>query len=253
MKIHFHTNCQGYGLEWFFRQSPDASTFTTAVIQNFRICTKEETREQEKEVVETADILFYHATNRVFPWPDNVSPRPGCNLIPLSVFYQGAYFFMENANQQTWKPVIEMARVDGIERAVEWLIEEADLNYETRWDADSLHMANKEAEEGVDTDIRISNWQQQGRFEQLFLTKNHPTSLAFVRWANLLLSHIGKKELSHEWTEKSRANNNLVNLPCEDWVTTAARKHLGMSWGATDYENRRAREFAKNKLTEWLA
>ncbi len=253
MKINFHTNCQGYGLEWFFKQSPDAATFTTAVIQNFRICTKEETREQEKEVVESADILFYHATKRVLPWPESVSPRPGCTLIPISVFYQGANFFMENANKEMWHPAIEMAKSDGIERAIDWLIEEADLNYAARWEADSLHMANKEADEGVDPAIRISGWQQQGRLEQLFLTKNHPTSLAFIRWANVLLSHIGKKQLSPEWVSKGAANNNLVNLPCEDWVTTAARRHLGMAWGATDYENRRAREFAKDKLTEWLA
>lgn len=252
MKIHIHANCQGWGLEWFFKRSPDADKFTTALIQNFRICTKEETREQEKEVVETADILFYHATKRVFPWPETVQPKPDCQLIPISVFYNGAYFFMENARKEIWQPALDMAQSQGPSCAAQWLVNESDLDYRARWQADLDHMRNKEEEEGVAPELRISDWQHQGHEWAQLLTKNHPSSLLFLRWANLLLEYIGMRPMEDEWEAKAREQQNLVYLPCEDWVTNAAKKHLGLKWGATEYEHRRALEFGHNKLKAWL-
>ncbi len=253
MNITFHTNCQGYGLAHFFRNSPDADKFTVRCIQNFRICTGEETREEEKEAVECADILFYHATKRQYPWLPSVKLRPTVRMIPISVLYQGAYFFMENANREIWKPAIEMANTEGIERAADWLVYEADLDYQARWDSDRVHMMKKEDEEGVDLNIQVRWMQNASLVEPLLLTKNHPSSLAFLYWANIILNHIGFRRMDTQWINLCANNLNIVNLPCEDWITTAARKHLGMSHGATDYENRRSVEFARNKLKEWLA
>ncbi len=252
MKVNFHGNCQGAGLQWFFDRSPDAASFTTNCIQNFRVMTGEETREQERRCVEEADILFYHATKRVFPWLETVSPRPGCVLIPISVFYNGAYFFIENANPETWAPIIAFAREHGVDAAAAWLVNEADLDYRGRWRADFDHMATKEEEEGVAHELRISDWQLEGDEWAQLLTKNHPSSLLFYHWANLLLVHIGQRPLPDDWKVKCREHPNLINLPMEDWATTAARRHLGLQWGATDYENRRATQFAKDKLNEWL-
>lgn len=252
MKVHIHANCQGAGLAWFFKHSPDADQMDIQCIQNFRVCTGEETREQERKCVEEADILFYHATKRVFPWPESVSPQPNCVLIPISVFYNGAYFLMENADTETWAPVVTVAKEHGIDRAVQFLVHEADLDYRKRWQADLLHMQFKEHEEGVAVSHRMSDWQQEGFKEQQLLTKNHPSSLTFLRWANILLNAIGKRPLGDEWELNARANPNLVQLPCEDWITPAAKKHLGLNWGATEYEIRRSEEFAKNRLTEWL-
>lgn len=252
MKVHFHANCQGWGLQWFFDRSPDESKFTTGLIQNFRICTGEETREQEKELVETADILFYHATKRVFPWPAEVQPQAHCQLIPISVFYQGAYFLMENARKEIWQPALDMAQQHGASAAANWLVNEADLDYRSRWQSDLDHMRLKEEEEGVAPELRMSDWQLEGHKWRQVLTKNHPSSLLFLRWANLLLQHIGMQPLGDEWISKCQQDPNLVLLPCEDWVTPAAKKHLGMNWGANQYEQQRSLEYARMKLQAWV-
>lgn len=251
MKIHFHANCQAAGLRWFFDRSPSASSFTTDCIQNFQIVLGEESRERERQVVETADILFYHATKRVYPWPENVSPREGCELIPLSVYYQGAFFCIEQAHRHIWEPVIAFAREHGVDAAVHHFVNEMDIGYKDMWNADVAHMMTKEIEEGVPMEHRISHWQPDGLEVQQLITKNHPTSIIFLKWANLLLKSLGKQPLGDEWDRQCRDNYNIVNLPCEDWVTTAARKHLGMKWGASDYMNNRAAQFAKEKLIEF--
>lgn len=252
MKVHLHANCQGWGIKWFFDRSPDKDKFETSLIQNYRICTKEETREQERELVETADVLFYHATKRVFPWPVEVQPQAHCQLIPISVFYQGAYFLIENARKEIWQPAFDLAQKHGASVAANWLVNEGDLDYQARWQADYDHMRLKEEEEGVAPELRISEWQHQGREWQQLLTKNHPSSLLFLRWANLLLEYIGMKPLGEEWEKKCQADMNLVYLPCEDWATASAKRYLGLKWGGTPYEQKRSLEFAKNKLQAWL-
>lgn len=251
-KIHFHSNCMGYGLAWFLQRSPSANRFTIDYVQNFQIMIGEESREREKQVVETADILFYHATKRVLPWPETCQPKPSCQLIPLSVFYQGAYFTIENCHKHIWEPVIQCAREHGVDGAVYHFCNEMDIGYQKIWDEDFAHMQNKEIEEGVPEDQRMSDWQHKGKEMQLLTTKNHPASIVFFHWANRLLKSLGYGLLGEEMERQCLYNNNLVNLPCEDWVTTAARKHLGMSWGASDYMNQRSAAFAKEKLLEWL-
>lgn len=252
MKIHFHTNCMGWALKWFFERSPSASSFTLDCIQNYQIVLGEDSRERERHVVETADVLFYHATKRVYPWPENVSPRPGCELIPLSVYYQGAFFCIEQCHKPIWEPVIAYAREHGVDAAVHHFVNEMDLGYKAMWDADLAHMKNKEEEEGVPAEHRISHWQPEGLEVQQLITKNHPTSIVFLRWANLLLKSLGKQPLEEQWDRQAKDNLNLVNLPCEDWVTSAARKHLGMKWGGSDYMNQRSAQYAKEKLLEWM-
>lgn len=252
MNITFHTNCQGWGLHEFFRWSPDAGQFDLRIVQNYRICTGEETREQETAAVERADILFYHATQRQYPWLPTVSLKSTVRMIPISVFFQGAYFFMENAHRPIWQPALDLAKAHGVDHAAAWLVNEADLGYAQRWMDDLAYMQRKEVEEGVDEAHRLTGLQQDGLVAQMFLTKNHPSSIAFLRWANLLLNYIGFRPLGEEWEAKCLANPNLVNLPCEDWITTAARNHLHLPYGATEYENRRSMAFAKDKLNEWL-
>jgi hypothetical protein len=233
------------------RQSPDADKFQLDNITGFQLALGEDSRQHEKLLVETADVLFYHAEGGKAPWPETVKPKPDCVAIPMSVFYQGAYFIQWTATQERWKPALDLMDQHGIDAVVNHLVNDLDIGYLDIFKDHLKHMMDKEDEEGVPENLRISGWQQEGADWAQLLICNHPTSMLFLRWSNLLLTHLGFRPLEGDWPQRCRENLNLVNLPCEDWVTTAAKKHLGLKWGATDYENRRACEFAKGKLLEW--
>jgi hypothetical protein len=244
MNICFHANCQALGLQYFFERSPDARGIATKVIQDFQVVLGETSREQELAAVEEADIIFYHAIGGVFPvkkW----TPKKRVKLIPMSVWYNSGPF-LSGASRDSWDAIIVMAREVDFGAAVHHAVHEADMRYAQRWAANLAKMEAKENREGVPEQTRISSWTAEGVEARMHLTMNHPTTDIFLRWANLLLRHIGLSPVAPEhW---KRRDLNLVGLPCEDHACSGAVKHLGLGWGGDEQSNLWNYEIARKKI-----
>lgn len=248
MNICFHTNCQGSGLAYFFERSPFAKGLFIKVILDFQVVLGEVSKEEEREALEKADIIFYHAVNGEFPVKD-WKPKKFLRKVPMSVWYNSGPF-LSGASAESWAPILKMARDKGINEAVHHAVHEADMGYEARWDSCLAKMKAKERKEGVPEKTRISHWVKEARKSQMHLTMNHPTTEVFHRWANLLLDHVGLQQLPEKLWQNRYSNTNLVGLPCEDFAPEGAVKHLGLRWGGDEVSNLWNYEFVRRKLKE---
>ena len=247
MNILFYGNCQMTGLKYFFDRSPDREKFSTRALQDFQITLGEVTRPKVKEDLAWADTIVYHTKGMLFPNGDEMPPKPDSWLIPASVFYNGGYF-MSCAEEQDWLPVLAYAQRYGQVNALRYGVHEADLGYWRRRLANIERMRLKEEEEGIAAAHRISDLIYRGTEEKQHITMNHPTSIVFVEWADRLLKYLGLEGVTDQQREEARCHDNLVRLPCEDFVSDGARKHLGLKWGGSDYEN----QMCEGIVAKWL-
>lgn len=248
MKILLYGNCQMTGIEYFMRRSPDHQAIETRVVQDFQVELGEVTKPHEKSSVEWADTIIYHSRANQFPWDHAARFRDDCKLIKASVFYNGGYYLSQAKEVEDWLSVMGYAKRHGIDAAIRYAVHEADVGYWRRRLANLRHMMEKEQNEEVPPSTRMSDFVAQGIEQEQHITMNHPTSIVFVEWADRLLKHLGFQGVGAEQREAARCNKNLVGLPCEDYVPTSARKHLGLKWGGSDYDNQMCEGIAK----QWL-
>jgi len=249
MNICFHANCQALGLQYFFERSPDAHRFTTKVIQDFQVVLGEVSKEAEREAIEEADVIFYHALSGRFP-VDEWKPAKTPVLIPMSVWHNSGPF-LTSATSYEWHLIAEYARKHSFNDAVHYAVHEADMGYMKRWSDNFQKMTAKERRERVPENTRISGWTHEGIERRMHLTRNHPTTEVFVRWANLLLEHIGMRPVESDWTKRMHDDLNIVGLPCEDFAPSGACAILGLGWGGDDASNQWNYDVARRKLKEF--
>jgi hypothetical protein len=248
VNICFHANCQCDGLQYFFERSPDAGKISTKVIRDFQVVLGETSRDEERRALGSADIIFYHAIKGAFPVSDWL-PKQGVKLIPMSVWYNSGPF-LSGATSDSWNRIVQYARNHTFNDAVHHAVHDADMGYSERWAANLQKIIAKETREKVPEATRISSWTAEGIETRMHLTMNHPTTLVFIRWANLLLDYIGLKRLCEdEWMSRD-TDGNMVGLPCEDFACSGAFNHLGLGWGGDEASNLWNYEFAKKKLKE---
>lgn len=233
--VRIFSNCQGQCLEVFLKRAlphwdikcfPHLATFY-----------KEFTPEFLAEEHWKADIvLFHHAHDDPQDYPTR-QPK-----IPLSVWFQSAPF-MAQVPGEIWQQLRE-SNADP-----EWIVKEADLDYESRWEECWEKMKWKEENEHVPEAIRVSDLMELGRGMQLQLTCNHPTSIVFWHWTNRILKYLDITPGPNAITGAEALNNlNLGGLPCEESATTGARKHLGLSWGGRPEDDESGREICRKML-----
>jgi hypothetical protein len=233
MRVAWCGNCAVDGIEAFMkralphhehRRMPHLATFLG-----------EYSEEQIAELHAWADIVFYHTKH------DNPQNYPTKNpKVPLSVWFQSSYF-IRWADGDDWKPVEEHYEKYGLEAAINFA-PEADMNYLKRWDHCYARMQEKEEQEGVPKEIRISPYMTQGREVWQQHTANHPNSLVFREWTFLLCKFLGEKPGPDTISfDECIANPNIAGLPCAESATSAARRILGLSWGGQPIDDESGR------------
>lgn len=230
------TNCQGQGLEvflkrvlpkWDIKCFPHLATF-------FREFTDEFLAQEHWK----ADIVFFH--HKHDGELDYPTKHP---KIPLSVWFQSAPF-MAQVPQPIWDRLKE-------EKAdVEYVVKEADLDYQARWDGCLDRMKEKEENELVPQQIRISDLMSDGKQKKLQLTCNHPTTFVFINWTIRIINYLGVKVTSDDIARLGSGsdNPNIAGLPCEESATSGARKHLGLKWGGRPEDDESGRLIARKQL-----
>lgn len=225
MRILMCGNCTVDGLEVFlkralphheYRRLPHLATFYG-----------EFSEEKIADDHAWADLVFYH--HKHDDPQDYPTKQP---KVPLSVWYQSAPFIAQ-AKDSDWGEVDNVYAEQGLQRACEFAVREAYMNEERRWEECYEKMKFKEVNEHVPEDIRVSPlMDNMGRFVQLQLTCNHPTSYVFAGWTYRLCAFLGEKPGPDAVSIQEAVHcPNIANLPCEESATTAARKHLGLGWG----------------------
>jgi len=257
MKILFHANCQGWALEKFFKYSPDADKFQTKNVQTFMLELGTTSLEEEREFLNWADTMFYMSNDGRNPRLGNpiefIKGREGLTRIPMSTHFNGGYF-ISWTTEDYWKQIFEYAKTHTIEEAINYAVLEADMGYKKRWEENLFRMKEKETEEGVAESMRLSYFVERLYLkEQQNTTMNHPTSVVLYDWANILLKHLGFAPIPDSFRKECLNNMIIANLPCEDWICTGAKKHLGLMYGATEYEDKRSRELVREKILKWEA
>lgn len=235
MKILLTGNCQVDGLYVFlsralpkfeFRRLPHLATF----YQEF----------SEERIAEDhwwADLVFFHHKHD-HP-QDYPTKQP---KIPLSVWFQSAPFMA-----QVPQPIWDRLKEDKAD--LEYVVKEADLDYQARWDGCLDRMKEKERNENVPDLIRMSDLMDvDGKNFQLQLTCNHPTSMVFRLWTFRICSFLGVWNTNDFSFEQCINSPNLANLPCEESATSGARKHLGLKWGGRDIDDESGRMIARKQL-----
>jgi hypothetical protein len=170
----------------------------------------------------------------------------------MSVWYQAGPFIM-HATDQDWLRLAAEHNGD-IESAIRQA-PFADMGYSDRWKDCYERMLEKEENEEVPMDIRISGFMEVGRDHQLQLTCNHPTSLVFRQWATRILDFIKIPFIQHTFPSVADClvNPNMAGLPCEESATTGARDILSLKWGGRLEDNESGRQVARTRLTQLCA
>lgn len=243
MKILLTGNCQVDGLHvCMARALPQLEIHRLPHLATFY---GEFTEEHIAEEHAWADLVFYHTKH------DGDQDYPTKNTkVPLSVFYQGGAFIAE-AHDQDWEPIQEYANQHGKKEAIYHAVFEADMGYTRRWKDNLDRMIEKEDEDNVPEEIRMSDIAiHRGRTYQQQLTMNHPTTIVFRDWANRLIKYIGETPGPNSVTfEEALAKPNLAGLPCEQSATSGAVKHLALLWGGRPEDNQSGRDYAITRLT----
>lgn len=237
MKLLLTGNCQVDGLHvflsralphWEIHRLPHLATF-------YGTFTEEHIAEEHA----WADLVFFHHKHD-HP-QDYPTKQP---KIPLSVWFQSAPF-MAQVPGEIWQQFRE-SNADP-----EWIVKEADLDYERRWEECWEKMKWKEENEHVPEALRVSDLMVLGRERQLQLTCNHPTSTVFVTWAIRIIDYLAI-QLSRTAIDNlmvaAIGSPNLAGLPCEESATSGARKHLGLSWGGRPEDDESGREICRKML-----
>lgn len=248
-RILFHANCQALGLIYFLKRHPAFAETEFRIVQNYQLILKEITPEYERESLAWADFIFFHHMEGKLPWPED-SVIHAKTRIPLAVAYNGGAF-IRNAEDSDWPRVIEIAKAKGKEEAATYAVHDHDFNFAGRLLSNLHKMRAKERHEGVHREMRISDFVTENiDRHQLFLTMNHPTSLLFYTWTNRILKHLGFEPLTGMECE-CLAHPNLVNLPCEDFASAAAKRILGLQWGGDERSNNECWRLVHEKLEHW--
>lgn len=237
MKILLTGNCQVDGLHCFlsralphfeFRRLPHLATF----FQEF-------TEQKIAEDHAWADLVFFHHKHD-HP-QDYPTKQP---KIPLSVWFQSAPF-MAQIPEDLW---IEFRNTGGnSEDAIHH-----DFNYAARFELCCQRMQEKEVNEHVPHDLRMSDLNWDGREMQYQLTCNHPTSIVFRQWSEQICKYLEVSPNGMPSVSECIANPNLAGLPCEESATSGARRHLGLKWGGRPEDDESGRQIARERLAKLL-
>lgn len=234
MKILLCGNCQVDGLHVFlaralpqfeFRRLPHLATFYG-----------EFTEEKIADDHAWADLVFFHHKH------DHPQDHPTKReKIPLSVWFQSAPFIAQ-VPQQLWN---EYKASGGTpEGAVSH-----DFDYMNRWLNCWDRMKEKEENEQVPSELRMSRYMDLGFESQLQLTCNHPTSKVFLWWSIMIMEYLGVKPCGNAyWMEDCIRDPNLAGLPCEESATSGARKALGIKWGGRPEDEVSGLQIARERM-----
>lgn len=229
-------NCQMSGIAFFLRRA--LPTWEIHDLPHLATFYGEFTEEQIAAEHAWADIVFFH--HKHDGKQDYPTKHP---KIPMSVWFQSAPF-MAQVPGEIWQQLKE-SNADP-----EWIVREADLDYERRWEECWEKMKQKEIDEGVPVQLRISDLMRKGRERQLQLTCNHPTTYVFTNWCNRILNYIWAQPNLQDIERMcaGESNPNLAGLPCEESATTGARKHLSLNWGGRPEDDESGREICRKML-----
>jgi hypothetical protein len=244
MRILFTGNCQCDGLVVFMQRALPQFEFRS--LPHLASHYKEFSEEKIAEDHAWADLVFFHHKHD-HP-QDYPTKQP---KIPLSVWFQSGPFAAQSEDCY-WLPVVEHARHYGVDSACDFAARDADLGYEQRWASCFERMKEKEENENVPKEIRVSDLMENyGRTEQQQLTCNHPTSVIFADWTFRILRYLDLVGFIPTMDEL-RANPNLAGLPCEESATSGARRHLSLKWGGRPEDDDSGRQIARERLSRLM-
>lgn len=238
-------NCQMHGIKCFLEMSPDMRDFKIEVFETWRMVVKLETEERENRLVENADIVFYHAHSERQLNKDKL--KQGTNSFPSSVFYNSGPF-IGSASEEDFAPVMKCYRESGINNAVIRGINEFDLGYSRRWKSNYEKMCEKEIDNDVPQELRITDLYEHARNVRMVLTDNHPTSYTFFHWTNRVLCFLKKPPLSGAVLDRCMREENITGLPCYSWITPVAKNVLGLKYGGTETDKSHNADEIKEKI-----
>lgn len=244
MKILFTGNCQCDGLAYFMRRA--LQHWEIRSLPHLATFYQEFSEERIAEEHAWADLVFFHYKHDGKQDYPTKQPK-----IPLSVWYQSAPF-MAQIPQEMWDEFKEDNRLfspNDPNGLIEYLVKDHDFDYEKRWNDCWTRMQQKEVDENVTEELRISDWMEVGKVNQLQLTCNHPTSKVFFVWSLRIMKFLGVENHSLVTTnDELEQNPNLAGLPCEESATSGARKHLSLSWGGRPEDDESGRQIARERL-----
>jgi hypothetical protein len=235
----FTGNCQSNGLEHFMKIAlPHLEIRNLPFLATFF---NEFSEEKIAEEHAWADLVFFHhkADN-----PQNYPTKQP--KIPLAVWYQSGPFITHATNQDWLRLLLEF---DGdVEKAVQQA-PIADMGYEARWNHCLERMIEKEINEEVPRELRISDLMEYGKDHQLQLTSNHPASFVFYHWTKRICHFLGVGQVELPSEEYCLGHPNLAGLPCEESATSGAREILGLNWGGRPEDDQSGRDIARERLS----
>lgn len=241
MIIRLFCNCQGQGLEVFLKRAlPHHDIVCFPHLATFF---KEFTPEFLADHHAKADLVFFHHAHD--DPQDYPTKQP---KVPLSVWHQAGPFFIRTEDPD-WAQVYEHQKVYGEHSAIEFAVKEADMGYVDRWSSNYARMKEKEWNEGVPEEIRISDLMLRGTYEQQQLTCNHPTSVIFQEWSERICEFLGERPGPNAVSRaEALAHPNLAGLPCEESATSGAVRALSLKWGGRPEDDESGRQIARERL-----
>lgn len=244
-KVLLYGNCQMKGLRDFLLLSDSVADLDIVAVESWRIAAGLALKESSEAHCKSADVVFYHTISDL-PLDPN-SFREGCQMIPMSVYYNGGPFIFSISEEDFSEPV-KMLAMHSLSDVVRYVVLSADLGYEKRWLRHFAKMRKKEIEDGVPEELRATDFNDMARHTRTALTYNHPTSFLFYHWTNRVLRFLGKPKLSKAILERCLVESNIADLPCYFHIPLAAKVCLGLSYGGTEDDNRNAELEVVEKL-----
>lgn len=243
MRVLCCGNCQSQGLVVFLRKAMPHHEFID--LPHLATFYAEFSEAQIVEEHEKADLVFFHHKHDGDQDYPTKQPK-----VALPVWYQSAPFIIQ-AHDEQWVQVREYAERRGKEAAIEWAVKDCDMDYKKRWFSCLVKMFQKEHDDGVPDEIKMSDFMAYGFGYQLQLTCNHPTSLVFREWALRICRYMNEAVHPEFFSEaQCIAQPNLGGLPCEESATTAACKQLMLSWGGRPEDDESGRFVARQRLSD---
>jgi len=255
-KIFIYSNCLGEGLLKFLNLHPSFNHYFDAeFIAAFRIPIGENTNEQVINGWKDADIIFHHFINN--NWGCNTElflpyTKQTAKVYSLPVIYNSGFFIHPDKMFNGLENNIKRELSKSMNHAISYFWNYGDLNWSSRFEACLDKMKKKEINEGVIEQLRMSSFIDEYSMEtRTMITYNHPTSFTFSTLAYKIADLLELPPWPKSSCPFKIKDINYAQLPCYDYISPAAKIHLGLKYDSDRY-NVEAENHIKMILSKFI-
>lgn len=239
-KIFAYSNCLSEGLLKFMNLHPTFSKqFETEYIASFRIPLGENSVDQVISGWREADIIFHHVVDN--DWGCNTElflpyTKPTAEVYSLPVIYNSGFFIHPDELLNSSLPNIKSELSKSMNHAISYFWNYGDLNWSSRFDSCLDKMKQKEINEGVIEQLRMSSFiNEHSHDRRTMITCNHPTTFTFAVLAYKIADLLELPPWPQSLCPFKIEDINYAQLPCYDYISPAAKMHLGLKYNNDHY------------------